>query len=108
MQLMHPFAKYTTALSKSHGPTIHNIFHTYEVIFNHLDKQDTRLQHSCDPWKSVLQAALAWAWDKMEKYYSATVEIHGYYYAIGTILSLWFKVAFFTTTSWAENNFKWK
>lgn len=47
--------------------------------------------------------ALHIGWEKLSVYYTKTKEIHGNFYAIGTILAPEHKLQFFSCQDWSED-----
>ena len=108
ISLMTPFARYTTALSKTHGPTLHMILKTYKSVFNHLNKELDHLQQMSDPQLEPLISRLKQVMQKLQKYYAGMTNIYGYYYALGTMLSPQYKLKLFGGKSWLEDDFIWR
>ncbi|KAI9840214.1 MAG: hypothetical protein M1837_001842 [Sclerophora amabilis] len=100
LELVKPFAKYTNALGKTNGTTIHNVFPVYDELFNHLDDHITKLERKREVWKQSMVPALQASMNKLAKYYEATYNTNDQIYSIATILNPKHKLTLFEAASW--------
>ena len=90
VDILHPFASLTQSLSRHDEPTINLAFPFYNIMFNHLEDSIDRFEDD-----DLLSDVLARACSKLQHYYSETENEYGFYYNLGTILDLWFKLSFY-------------
>jgi hypothetical protein len=89
------------------GPSVHDVYTVYDVLFSHLKDMMERMEKKKASWKRHLVKALQAASDKLKKYYQRTYQAEGYVYAIATILNPSQKLSTFQKGSWAEQEINW-
>jgi len=107
IELVYPYHRITLSLSTLTGPTVHLVFQIYNALFEHLENSIARLGKKRLRWKQQLKTALEKAEDKLRKYYGQTCQSHGYLYALATILAPQFKLQYFQTEDWQDDNVNW-
>lgn len=105
VEILYPFYQYTNAVGKiRNGPSIHNVYATYNKLFDHIEDYITKLEKKRLTWKKQIYTALVKAGEKLKKYYSETNEHMGDIYAIATILSPRWKLSLFEEDGWSEED----
>lgn len=90
IDILHPFTTITQSLSRCDEPTINFTFPFYNILFNHLEDSIDKFEDD-----DLLSDALESAHSKLQHYYSETENEYGFYYNLGTILDLQFKLSFY-------------
>jgi hypothetical protein len=84
--------------------TLHAVFSIYNKLFNHLEASIRQLQRKKVSWKKLMLSALHAAKDKLSSYYVETDNnVHGDFFAIGTILAPQNKLQFFNDKDWGSD-----
>lgn len=78
------------------------------MLFGHLENSMRQLRRKKVPWKQAMLSALDAGMEKLKVYYNETQEVHGNLYAVGTILAPQYKLQFFSTPEWADNDYEWR
>ena len=105
IEILYPFSKFTNAISVSvNSPTVHQVFAVYNQLFNHLEEQFRQLEGKRVLWKVKIRSALRKAIEKLREYYTKTQEYVGELYATATILAPEYKLAFFETEEWLDDD----
>ena len=92
VDILHPFTSLTQSLSRHDESTINLAFPFYNIMFNHLEDSIDRFKND-----DLLLDVLVRACSKLQHYYSKTENEYGFYYNLGTILDLWFKLSFYNS-----------
>jgi hypothetical protein len=102
--ITQPFYRFTTALSKTRDVTIHTVFSIYNHLFDHLERRIRQLQRKKIGWKQQMLEALRSAESKLRDYYTMT-DLEGLsdIYSTGTILAPQYKLEFFQTPDWQDD-----
>jgi hypothetical protein len=100
LEILQPFHKFTTILSRTKDITIHLVFKIYNKLFEHLEKSIQQLRRKRVAWKQLMLTSLKITKNKLSSYYKDTDKIDGYLYTIGTILSPQDKLQYFATKDW--------
>ena len=90
VDILHPFTSLTQSLSRCDKSTINLTFPFYNIMFNHLEDSINRFKDD-----DLLSDILVKACSKLQHYYSKTENEYSFYYNLGTILDLWFKLSFY-------------
>jgi hypothetical protein len=87
ISILRPFAIYTQLIGASRNPTIHSVYDIYNLLINHIEEIETKMEKKRAPWKVEIYQALGSAKDKLIEYYSRTVDSpHGTLYGIAILL----------------------
>jgi hAT family C-terminal dimerisation region len=70
--ILKPFAVWTSALSKTRGPTIHKAWYVYSNLYTHLTKTMSQLRHKKVSWQRSVYTACENALNKLLDYYRST------------------------------------
>jgi hypothetical protein len=100
--ILHPFHRFTQALSQTSQPGISLVWKIYDDLFNHLDEVSDVLLTGSVPWKLELISAIKKGRDKLSFYYGATEEERGTLYNLGTILNPRIKTSLYDQAHWGE------
>ena len=84
--LLYPFFRFTRALLKTKGPTIHQVWAIYNSLFQHLENQHDETDYE-SLWKESLQLAIKNAQLKFDKYYKQTEHVKEELYAVAAVLN---------------------
>lgn len=104
IEILYPFCIHTNAIGRTiNGPTIHNVFPSYDMLFDHLEHQIEKLQRKRIPWKIRLRESLEKGRDQLRRYYSKTKDDLGDIYGVATMLAPRYKTSFFDNTYWKED-----
>lgn len=97
--LLEPFSRYTKVLSKGceSGPTIHMVWHIYNDLFDHLEKQKRAARGD---WKASLRDAIKKAETKFKKYYGETENPKGELLAVAAVLHPGERFRAYETRDW--------
>ena len=81
--------------------TIHQVWHTYNSFFSHLEKQQQRVvEYNHVQWQRDMHSAIKNGIRKMQKYYSQTDGKRGLYYNLGTVLNSFKKLSIYDVSLW--------
>ena len=97
--LLYPFFRFTRALSKSTGPTIHRMWAIYNSLFQHLEDRYSEAEYE-PVWKNGLQTAIENAQDKFGKYYKRTGHVRGEFYAVAAVLDPYLRMNAYRPDHW--------
>ena len=87
IHLTQPLALCTSLIGQTKTPTLCNALSMYNMIFDVLEKAESRLQRKQVRWKRQMLEAVQAAVAKLRKYYGATCERFGDFYGLAVLLS---------------------
>lgn len=100
VELLKPFATHGAALSVSTRPSIHIVWEKYNSLFEHLEKEKTKLARKLHDWKQSLVDALKAGYAKLSEYYAKTTGALEELYNIGNMLNPSAKDKTYTRLEW--------
>ena len=95
LEVLQPIRFLTLWMSKTRAVTIHQVFHVYQDIFDHLEMQISKLERMWMQWKVDIREGLVKSKLKATSYYGKTECPRGLLFGIRTCLNPYCKLNLF-------------